>query len=144
MNTFPSPATLVEVERGELDKLQLGLKRGGRLYEVTRAAVSGELNLDSLHTLPYLEARSRLMSHRGIGQEIADCVCLFSLDKAEALPVDRHIGAALLESYGMKYTLGAKNFRLLEWARSQFGDHAGCAGQLLLFDHLSQDRQAPL
>ena len=31
------------------------------------------------------------MKLNGIGAKIADCVCLFSLDKTEAVPVDTHV-----------------------------------------------------
>ena len=80
------------------------------------------------------------MSYHGIGPKIADSVCLFSLDKADAFPVDRHIAAALSEQYGKKYTPGAKNVGLLEWAREYFGDHAGYAGQLLFYHQLGKSR----
>ena len=36
--------------------------------------------------------RQLFMECPGIGEKIADCVCLFSLDKLEAFPIDRHIG----------------------------------------------------
>ena len=139
--SFPQPQTFVEAGEAELKKLHLGLNRGSRLYELAGAVVSGELNLDSLRILPYVEAKNRLISYQGLGQKIADCVCLFSLDKAEAFPVDRHIGGALLELYGRKYTPGAKNVGLLRWAQSYFGDHAGYAGQLLFYDNLGQGGQ---
>ena len=32
--------------------------------------------------------RAELLEIRGVGAKIADCVCLFSLDKDEAVPVD--------------------------------------------------------
>ena len=141
LNSFPPPQAMVEVGEAELNGLQLGLNRGSRLHELAGAVVSGELDLDSLRILPYVVAKSRLMSYQGLGHKIADCVCLFSLDKAEAFPVDRHIGGALLELYGRKYTPGAKNVGLLRWAQSYFGDHAGYAGQLLFYDNLSQGGQ---
>ena len=136
VNTFPSPQRLAEVGSAELDGLNLGLRRGCRIYQVARAVTEGDLDLDALSRLPYAQAKNQLMSYDGIGPKIADCVCLFSLDKPEAFPVDRHIAAALWEHYGKKYTSGAKNTRLLDWARYYFGAHAGYAGQLLFYDQL--------
>ena len=135
-NTFPSPHRLAEAGRAELDSLKLGLGRGSRIYQMARALTEGDLDLAGLSRLPYAQAKNQLMSYGGIGPKIADCVCLFSLDKPEAFPVDRHIADALQEHYGKKYTSGAKNVRLLEWARDYFGAHAGYAGQLLFYEQL--------
>ena len=137
LNTFPSPQRLAEVGRAQFDGLNLGLGRGGRIYQVARAVTEGDLDLAGLSRLPYALAKNQLMSYDGIGPKIADCVCLFSLDKPEAFPVDRHIAAALWEHYGRKYTSGAKNARLLEWARDYFGAQAGYAGQLLFYEQLN-------
>ena len=136
LNSFPSPQRLAEVGRVELDRLNLGLGRGGRIHQVAKEVTEGNLDLGGLSRLPYVQAKDRLMSYDGIGPKIADCVCLFSLDKPEAFPVDRHIAAALREHYGKKYTSGAKNAKTLEWARDYFGPHAGYAGQLLFYHQL--------
>ncbi len=138
LNSFPSPQRLLDVGKAELNGLNLGLNRGSRIHAVARDIIEGELDLDALRQVPYARAKRRLMSYDGIGPKIADCVCLFSLDKAEAFPVDRHIAAALWEHYGKKYTSGAKNVKLMEWARAYFGPHAGHAGQLLFYDRLGR------
>ena len=137
LNTFPSPKRLAEVGSAELDGLKLGLRHGNCIYELARAITEGDLDLAALFRLPYEQAKNRLMSYDGIGPKIADCVCLFSLDKPEAFPVDRHIAATLREQYGKKYTPGAQNTGLLEWARDYFGAHAGYAGQLLFYEQLN-------
>ena len=47
---------------------------------------TGELDLDALSRMPYLEAKARLMECHGIGTKIADCVAVFSLEKLGGLP----------------------------------------------------------
>ena len=136
-NSFPSPERLFEVGETELDGLGLGLDRGSRIWTVARDVTEGRLDLNALSRLPYERSKSRLRNYKGIGLKIADCVCLFALDKAEAFPVDRHTAAALSEFYGKKHTAGAKNVGLLRWAREHFGpDHAGYANQLLFYDRI--------
>ena len=137
-NSFPSPSRLMEVGEEELNGLGLGLNRGSLIWTVAKDVTKGDLDLDTLHRSPYAQAKERLMKYKGIGSKIADCVCLFSLDKSEAFPVDRHISAGLQEHYGKKYTPGAKNVLLLEWARKYFGAHAGYAGQLLFYEQLQK------
>jgi len=55
---------------------------------------------EQLRETPYGEAKAALMEIRGVGAKIADCVCLFSLEKDEAVPVDTHIWAVAKEIFG--------------------------------------------
>lgn len=144
--SIPSAERLAGVGVDKLRDLGLGLPHlPGTLHEVATDVTTGNLNLDELSRRSLAEARARLKNDRkdkdkgypGIGPKIADCVCLFSLGKDDAFPVDTRIGAALERYYGKKYTPGAENVRLLAWARETFGDHAGYAGQLLFLDQRS-------
>ena len=137
-NALPSAERLAKVEEVDLEGLRLGLSRDKRILAFARDVAGGELDLDALTRLPYRLVRGGLMSYEGIGPKIADCVCLFSLGKDEAFPVDRHIESALEQHYKKSYTAGAKNAKLFEWARKKFGDHAGYAGQLLFLEQLSK------
>ena len=137
-NSLPSPERLMAVGKTELEGLELGLSRGNRIFEVARHITEGILDLSALARWPHPQARAFLMSYEDIGPKIADCVCLFALDKAEAFPVDTHIGEALKEGYEKTHTAGAANATLLKWARDKFGPHAGYAGQLLFLDQRSK------
>lgn len=134
--SFPSPQRLAKVDEAELNGLRLGLEKAHTLQEVARDITLGKLNLDALSRASLAEARKRLKNDRkgngyhGIGDKIADCVCLFSLDHDEAFPVDTNIGAALERRYGLGGTLTSKR----EWACETFGPNAGYAGQLLFLD----------
>ena len=133
-NSFPSADRLAKVDERELEPMRLGLSREKRILTFARDVAGGNLDLDALTDLPYRLVRGGLMNYDGIGPKIADCVCLFSLGKDEAFPVDRHIENGLKEHYGKSYTPGAKNAKLFEWAKNEFGDHAGYAGQLLFLE----------
>ena len=137
-NAFPTPERLVEVGAAKLESLGFGLSRGRRLHTVARDITEGYLDLSALSRMRHQQARAVLMSYDGIGAKIADCVCLFSLNKPEAFPVDRHIAKGL-ERFGHTYTPGAPNARLMQWAHNEFGPNAGYAGQLLF---LSQRPEA--
>ena len=126
--SFPSPQQLAEVSEAALEDLGFGLSKGLTIHKVAHDAVAGDLNLNKLTQdhVSHAEARERLMCYDGIGDKIADCVCLFSLGHGGAFPVDRHIKAAL-----------ARIGKDARWARTTFGDHAGYAGQLLFLDQRS-------
>lgn len=140
--SFPSAQRLAKVGEAELNGLRFGLKKASTIHEVATDVTTGALDLRSLaeSEVPLAEARARLKNSRkgkgkrngypGIGPKIADCVCLFSLGKDDAFPVDRHIKAAL-----------ARIGKDARWARRTFGDHAGYAGQLLFLDQRSRIRE---
>lgn len=46
--------------------------------------------LEGLRNVEYKDAHEALLGLQGVGPKVADCVCLMSLDKAEAVPVDTH------------------------------------------------------
>ena len=71
LNSFPSPQRLVEVGRAELEGLNLGLRRGSRIYQVAKAVTEGDLDLNALSRWPYAQAKNQLMSYDGIGPKIA-------------------------------------------------------------------------
>ena len=50
----------------------------------------GEGWLEGLRKIEYRDAHEALLELPGVGPKVADCVCLMSLDKAEAVPVDTH------------------------------------------------------
>ena len=136
-NSFPSPERLLEVGETELNGLRLGLGRGSLIWTVAKDVTEGRLDQNALSHLPYERSKNLLMNYTNIGPKIADCVCLFALDKAEAFPVDRHAADALSEFYGKKHSSGGKNVRLLQWAREHFGaTHVGYASQLLFYDRI--------
>ena len=47
--------------------------------------------LRGLREAPYQEASEALCALPGVGPKVAACVCLFSLDKHAAIPVDTHV-----------------------------------------------------
>ena len=77
----------------------------------------------------YEEAKTELMTLPGVGEKVADCICLFSLGFTEAFPVDVWIKRAMEELY-----FGAekrKEKKIREFAGQHWGKLAGYAQQYL-------------
>jgi N-glycosylase/DNA lyase len=137
---LPSPDVLTSV--GEMPLRQLGLGfRAPYVAGAARAVASGQIDLEGLRQMPYLEAKGQLMELRGIGSKIADCVLLHSLDKVEAFPIDIWIRRALLDWYFPDQKPPPDRV-LLEWALDHFGANAGYA-ELYLFHGRRVKRPAP-
>ena len=139
-HSFPAPERLAD-KPSQLEKLGLGLDRAPNIYRAARRIVGGDLDLEVLKSVSYPEAKCRLMEYdgkgkkpaNGIGDKIADCVLLFSLDKPEAFPIDRHIGRALV-----KHCFSGRQNTPLRTLQVQgqrhFGPYAGYAGQFLFYE----------
>ena len=82
-----------------------------------------------LRTLPYEKAKEQLMELPGIGEKVADCICLFSLGFTGAFPVDVWMERALKETYfkGRKIPLR----KMAGFGREKWGVLAGYAQQYL-------------
>ena len=74
----------------------------------------------------YANAKARLMKIKGIGEKVANCICLFSLHYLDAFPVDTHIRKILDREY---------NSELPEWANSKY---AGLFQQYLFYYELAR------
>jgi N-glycosylase/DNA lyase len=103
-----------------------------------------KIELESLKTLPYLEARKRLVEFPGVGLKVADCVLLFSLEKLEAFPVDVWVKRVILNHYANLFpealvkklstneSLSNSEYEKLNaFGRSYFGKYAGYAQEYL-------------
>ena len=89
---FPSLTAVADASLREIEEAirPAGLRevKAYAIREVARLAKIGEL--DRILALPYEEARTRLMSIRGIGPKTADVFLLFARGEP-VLPVDTHI-----------------------------------------------------
>jgi len=134
IHAFPKPSQLAAANPEEISQELTGFRRYA--ISISRAAkevAGGHLNLDGLARMDYAQARKRLKQCYGVGDKVADCVLLFSLDKPEAFPIDRHIGRALVKHCfpGYKDT----QLRPLQvQGQRRFGPHAGYAGQFLFYE----------
>ena len=97
----------------------------------------GELDLEALVAMPYVEAKARLMECAGIGPKIADCIAVFSLEKLDAFPIDVWVRRALVEWYFPEQKIPQDQV-LLEWAQTHFGRYAGYANQYLFHGRRSE------
>ncbi len=129
-HTFPSPERLAQVGEAELRRLGCGF-RAPYLEQAAQAVATGQLPLSGFRGVRYQEAAEALTALRGVGDKVADCVMLFSLDRLEAFPVDRWVQRAMQEWYGAGPLKRYDDAR--KWAWERFGQDAGYANQYLFW-----------
>ena len=98
--------------------------------------------LDTLRHVPYELAKKELLELSGVGPKVADCICLMSLDKAGAVPVDTHVWQIAKRDYGIvtknKSLTEASYNKIGNVFRDVFGDYAGWAHTILFCADLSK------
>ena len=144
-HSFPTSEQLAAAGEAELRALGLGY-RAAFLSSVARSIAAGELDPYALREAPYEAALEALLSLRGVGDKVANCVLLFALDQPAAFPVDTHVAQRMREWYPACARL--KPVRMRAWAQDHFGPHAGYANHYLFHDrrlarHRPNLQQAP-
>jgi N-glycosylase/DNA lyase len=141
--TFPKPNDLAKASLHELKNCGLGF-RANYVLETAKIVENGDFDFEVLRRLDYNKARSELLSLPGVGNKVADCILLFSLDKLEAFPIDVWIKRILLEFYSSFFdsefvekvstitSLTPYEYqKLSNFARKYFGSYAGYAQEYL-------------
>ena len=140
---FPQPQALARASLRDLRLCKLGY-RAESVRETARLVDRGDVDLESLRDLPYVDAKRMLLSLPGVGPKVADCVLLFSLDKLEAFPIDIWMKRIMLESYSQyfehsfvdrvkpKTSLSRGEYQIMyAVGRRVFGEHLGYAQEYL-------------
>lgn len=93
--SFPGPEALALATEEELRELGMGY-RARYLVETARSITEGEVSLEKIFQMKYYSrAKKELMKLSGVGEKVADCICLFALHHMDAFPVDTHIRQVL-------------------------------------------------
>lgn len=141
--TFPNAATLARVDPAALARqTSLGFRAVNLVKVAKQIEARGPGWATDLRDMPYEQAHKELVALNGIGAKIADCVCLFSLDKSEAVPVDTHVWQLARELYFPDWperkSLTSAAYNTVAGAfRERFGELAGYAQNFLFYDHFS-------
>lgn len=127
-DAFPTPEALAELSEDALMECNLGY-RSKYVVRAAKSVVSGECDLEKIKTLTYKDAKEELLKLYGVGEKVADCICLFALHELAAFPVDTHISQALQKHYRRGFPMRR---------------YQGCQGvlqQYIFYYELSGDRE---
>ncbi len=133
---FPEISVLSKVSRNDLLSCGLGY-RANFVKEAVNAVKAGEIDFDYLKKTNYQTAKESLVKIYGVGNKIADCIMLFSLDKLDAFPLDRWMIRVLQKYYFEKFPISSKTLtektyeNLHDDIVRHFGPYAGYSQQYL-------------
>ena len=143
--TFPAIEAVANAAPKLFEDTRLLGYRDAKLREVASQVMArGPDWLPSLRNVTYAQAHDGLLSIRGVGTKIADCVCLFALDKDEAVPVDTHVWQLVKRLWmpdlnAKSLTSSVRAGIKAEFTR-RYGTLAGWAQQFLFYEDLLRTR----
>lgn len=127
--TFPTPESLAGAAEEDLKACGCGY-RGPYIKKTAGMVADGIISPGQLKKLPYEEAHKTLLSCPGVGNKVADCILLYSMEKTEAFPVDVWVKRVMEYFYMGEEVTSA---RIKAFAAERFGKAAGLAQQYLFY-----------
>ncbi len=92
--TFPCAQTIAKLTVDDLAVIRSGF-RAKYILDAAQKIASGEIDLEALKFIDYDTAREKIMTIKGVGPKVADCVLLYGLSHKNAFPRDVWINRAL-------------------------------------------------
>ena len=133
---FPKPENLANASINEIKSCGTGY-RANFIKDAANRVMLKKINLENLKEYSYQETKKEICQISGVGNKVADCIMLFSLNKLESFPLDRWMIRILEKYYSDKFqletkTITEKQYEILhEKIVEHFGPFAGYAQQFL-------------
>ena len=133
---FPQPEKIAKSSINEIKSCGVGY-RAPFIKEAAKMVISKKIDFENLKNSDYKEAKKNLRLIPGIGNKVADCIMLFSLNKLDAFPLDTWMIKILEKYYSKEFqietkTITEKQYQILhEKIVDYFGPYCGYAQQFL-------------
>ena len=124
--SFPSPQQLARASVDDLTKLKCGY-RAAYIFEFVNKVIKNEFNIQSVFDMSTSDARRCLMSCKGIGGKVADCILLFCYHKFDVFPTDVWVKKAMKDLYNTEVK------DIDAFSNDYFGKNRGLAQQYLFY-----------
>jgi len=133
---FPEPEKIAKATIDEIKSCGVGY-RAPFIKEAAKMIVLKKIDFEYLKKCDYYEAKKNICLIPGVGNKVADCIMLFSLNKLESFPLDTWMIKILEKYYSKEFkietkTITQKQYELLhEKIVKHFGPYCGYAQQFL-------------
>lgn len=124
---FPTVEQLNDVTEDELRECKVGF-RAPYIRDAVTKVYNHEIDEGSLMKMNSRDAREKLMTIKGVGEKVANCVLLFGLSKTDSFPVDVWMKRIMEHMYFHEDT---KKEVIEQFANEKFGELSGYAQQYL-------------
>ena len=98
LKLFPAPEKLYRASESDLKNCKLGY-RVGYIKDAARAICEQKLDLDVISQYDDTSLLEALKTVKGVGDKVANCICLFSYARTAMAPVDTWISKIIESKY---------------------------------------------
>ncbi len=127
-HAFPTIDQLVTIDQAFFEKAGCGY-RAPYLVDTIRRVYEG-FDLDKLAQMPMPEAREQLLTLKGVGPKVADCILLFGYHYTDVFPTDTWI----IQAYNALFGNTNMNVKQINaFFKNMFGKFSGYAQQYLFY-----------
>jgi N-glycosylase/DNA lyase len=126
--SFPKLEELLRITEDDFRSLKTGFRAPYLCDAISHLKEWDEM--ESFADLSYEEAKNKLMTIKGVGDKVANCVLLFGLGYTSAFPVDVWIKRIMESIYFKEDTSKDK---IMDYAKERFGEYGGYAQQYLFY-----------
>tara|TARA_B100001758_G_scaffold7311_1_gene5637 strand:+ start:392 stop:1234 length:843 start_codon:yes stop_codon:yes gene_type:complete len=133
---FPKPENIAKASINEIKVCGVGY-RAPFIKEAAKMVTLKKVNFEYLKNSDYNETKRNLRLIPGVGNKVADCIMLFSLNKLDAFPLDTWMIKILEKYYSNEFqiktkTITEKQYEILhKKIVDYFGPYCGYAQQFL-------------
>ena len=127
--TFPKAEVLSQKTADFYKDLGYGY-RANYISDTAKMIVEGKIDLEVADKMSTRELKKYLISIKGVGEKVADCVALFGFHRTDSFPVDTWIEKIYHENF--KGELSDRR-KITNWFLNEFGEFSGYVQQYLFY-----------
>lgn len=127
---FPTIDRLASADIDFFKKAGTGY-RAKYLVDTIAKIKNGDFDLNKLESLDTKNAKKYLLSLKGVGEKVADCILLFGIHRLDVFPVDTWINKIYNESFTSTPLTNRK--QISQNLVNKYGDFSGYAQQYLFY-----------
>ncbi len=129
---FPTIDELKDVTIEDYRNCGVGF-RDKYLYSTVNMIINDNIELEKLKKYDTLKLKKILLSFKGVGNKVADCILLFSCGKSEVFPIDVWVEKVMKKLYFDNKEDVTKT-QILEYACTNFKQYSGIVQQHLFYN----------
>lgn len=130
---FPRPEQLKDVSKDEYRACGVGF-RDNYIVSTVKEVLEGKIDFDKIDDMTTEDLRKLLLSFKGVGPKVADCILLFACNRQEVFPIDVWVERVMSVLYFKEVKGAMKKKEILKYADEKFGKDAGIIQQHLFYN----------